>query len=99
MRIDSPVIPAGHGISSRTERLQSDAVVLHPNEHAGGSELKEQRRASPALNLMLESSWREHDSLDNVPPRNRAAVSAYLANQPSAIERLGVELVGVDEIV
>src|SRR5690625_7801193 len=34
-----------------------------------------------------------------VLPRNRMAIAAYLAHQPSPLERLGVELAGVDERV
>lgn|GEM_PF-4068298 len=34
-----------------------------------------------------------------VLPRNRMAIAAYLAHQPSPLERLGVELAGIDERV
>ena len=47
----------------------------------------------------LRQRQRQSVEGDNVAPRNRNAIAAYLANVPGPLERLGVELAGIDDRV
>ena len=95
MRIDNLAIPTRHPALSRSDQTAADRP-LRREDAAEPSAGARTRRAAPELSRLLEA---RRDDLESVPPRSRSAVSAYMANQPSAIERLGVELVGIDEYV
>lgn len=95
MRIASPAIPTGLPANPRSERAAADAPSgrIETIEPVGGGS----RRADSSPGYYLSFLRQDGDDLQSVPARNRAAVSAYIANQPSTVERLGVELVGIDE--
>lgn len=101
-----PIQPA----APRSERAPQDIVPARDNPGAGARqseavgtprrEVLAPERAAELYRQAREFSRGDaqaRESLDSVPPRNRAAVSAYLDNRPSLSERLGIELVGVDD--
>ena len=95
MRIASLAIPGNHPASARNDR----GAVEWPLRRSDVAEPSgnPSRSAGSKPERLLPRSLADGDALQSIPARNRAAVSAYIANQPSAIERLGVELVGIDE--
>lgn len=95
MRIDNLAIPTSHPVPSRADHAVADRPLRRDDAIESNAGARP-RRSAPELSRLLES---RHDDLESVPPRFRTAVSAYIANQPSAIERLGVELAGIDEYV
>lgn len=95
VRIDNLAIPTSHAAPSRADQAAADRPLRRDDAAESNAGVRT-RRAAPELSRLLEA---RRDDLESVPPRYRTAISAYIANQPSAIERLGVELVGIDEYV
>lgn len=91
MRIDTQmVVPRASQHRSR-DGIGARISIARENHFEASSPARQNRKDAGLHRLSSQSAP------DTIAPRYRAAISAYLANQPTAMERLGVELVGIDE--
>lgn len=92
MRIDSQmVVPRASQHRSRDGIGARVPIARESHFETSSPAARQSRKDAGLLQLSNQSAP------DTIAPRYRAAISAYLANQPTAMERLGVELVGIDE--
>lgn len=92
MRIDTQmVVPRASQHRSR-DGIGARISIARESHFEASSLAARQNRKDAGLHRLSSQS-----APDTIAPRYRAAISAYLANQPTAMERLGVELVGIDE--
>lgn len=96
MKIDRfPVQP----LTSRSDRRDvSERNAETATERDHQPRFRTQRRTSD-ISRFAEAYQQRQDEVAGLPRRGQIAISAYLSSQPSISERLGVELVGVDERV
>ena len=102
MRLDAPfqqpLPPVSRELEPRSPaRLQAREALAAPETAPERDRGRTAGGIAQAL-AAADSQQRQREVLDsdNVAPRNRGAIAAYLANVPGPLERLGVELVGVD---
>lgn len=78
-------------------RRESDAVAAASQGGQAASQRGEVTRIRTRPSVAAQSADNSFSKFaDNLPARARNAVAAYSSNGPSIVERLGVELVGVD---
>ncbi len=100
MRLDAPfqLLPLPPGRETEARAPAREAV---PRDDGAESTTTSRQRGAPSRGVLealaaMNAQRRQADDLNDVPPRNRAAIAAYLDNVPGPLERLGVELAGID---